>query len=86
MTVTSQRKVPLKQFKKIPPVTFPDDATTATLPEVSALFGMPEKTFTSLYVHTERLRFDRLHRFNMTDVLRIYDSIPSPKKRYRYEI
>jgi len=76
MTVTSHLKVHSKLTKKIPPAIFPKDAILVTLSEACALFNMSEELFTQRFIRTRQIKFDRLHRLWLRQVLAVYDSIP----------
>ena len=57
---------------------------TISISTAAALFGMSVPTFTQHYIHTGRLKLDRLHQLDMKIVLRIYKELPIPP-RLKYE-
>ncbi len=70
MTVTWRDKVPHRNPAKV----------TCSLGEASGLFNMSESAFFQKFVITNRIRWNRLHQFQMSDVIRLLKIVEKPNR------
>jgi len=71
MTVTSQPEVPNRIA----------ELRMCSLGAASALFDMSDEDFVTHYVQRHAIYADKLHRFKMADVLKLYEALPVSRKR-----
>ncbi len=70
MSVTSLLKVPNGNTEK----------QTCSLGTASSLFNLSDAEFVKQFVETNRIRANRLHQFDMKDVVRLYKLVKNPPR------